>query len=133
MKIHSFDEFNNCIDKKRMSVNINSFKLVEQTFWTVKKFNFKRTRGARKELFVNVKGSKILRNESYLNVWSVWPKKSQKLKDKITKWTLSKCWKCLIKRCSQRPRKEMYPPILRAIKINIDYMHIVGTEMCSFG
>lgn len=32
MKIHSFDEFNNRIDKKRMSVNINSFKLVEQTF-----------------------------------------------------------------------------------------------------
>lgn len=51
-----------------MSVNIDSFKLVEQTFLTVKKFNFKRTRGARKELFVNVKGSKILRNESYLNV-----------------------------------------------------------------
>lgn len=68
MKIHSFDEFDNRIDKKRMSVNINSFKLVEQTFGTVKKFNFKRTRGARKELFVNVKGSKILRNESYLNV-----------------------------------------------------------------
>lgn len=68
MKIHSFDEFNNRIDKKRMSVNIDSFKLVEQTFLTVKKFNFKRTRGARKELFVNVKGSKILRNESYLNV-----------------------------------------------------------------